>query len=141
MHLKFKAHFLSTLFPSFRLCLFLFRRISNFSRWHFINFFIILKQSSSVFMKSVDEKFGEKAFFKMTLLEAYPRPFQISVMELFVKIFNGWKPSNILAKSSTSDVWQSPVYECDHYPALLVCYPSYFCKVCTACSLDLNIFL
>ena len=40
-------------------------------------------------MKSVDEKFGEKALFKMTLLEAYPRPFQTSVMKLFVKIVNG----------------------------------------------------
>ena len=42
--------------------------------------------------------------------ETYPDPFEISKMELFADIGNGWKPLTSFTRSSILDVYQGSEY-------------------------------
>ena len=42
--------------------------------------------------------------------EAYSEPYQLSKMERFAKIINGFQPLTIFAKQSILDVWQDSEY-------------------------------
>ena len=57
--------------------------------------------------------FTAESIKKKKHLEAYSEPYQISKIERFAKMVDGWKPLTIFAKRSFLVVWQSSEHASD----------------------------
>ena len=65
-----------------------------------------MKKSAWVFIKSVNGDRWNVKIGNSSVTEVYSEPCQISKMELYAQIVNGFQPLTIIEKSSILDVWQ-----------------------------------